>query len=270
VAAISVTYEPSLSRLRIEATGLAAGAVTATVERSIEGVAIWSTVRGGTSVAVTGSACHLDDYEFPADPGADLNYRVTAYNAGGVQVDQVTAVDVAAPALTSAWLKVPAAPFLNRPVVVADRSNITRRARQGVFDVVGRTFPVVVGDVASGLAFSLQLLTETAAEERDLDYLFTSGEIVFVQLPAGVEHFPTGYYAVGNTSREPTLRLSPRRLWDVPLTETAAPGVDVVGSAYTIASMLAEYATVAAVLADNASIADLLERTGAPSDVIVP
>lgn len=270
MAAIAVTYDPTLSRLRIAVTGLVATAVTATVERSIEGIGIWSTVRGGVSAAVAGNACRLDDYEFPADPGADLNYRVTGYNGAGVQVDQVTAVDVAAPVLDRVWLKVPAAPFLNRPVIVGDRDTIGRRSRRGLFDIVGRTLPVTVGDVASGLAYGLQLLTETAADERDLDYLFASGEIVFVQLPAGVEHFPGGYYSVGDTGRVPTVRLSPRRIWSVQLTETAAPGPDVVGSAYTIASMLAEYATVAAVLADNATIADLLERTGAPADVIVP
>lgn len=269
MAALAIVYDGTLSRLRISATALAATATTATVERSVSGIGLWSTVRGGTAVAVTGAACKLDDYEWPADPGAALNYRVTAYNAGGVQVDQVAAL-VAAPTLTAPWLKVPAAPYLNRTVAVVDRDDIARRARQGVFDVVGRSVPVVVGDVASGLTYTLRLLTETAADERDLDYVFASGELVFIQLPAGVEHFPGGYYAVGDTSRRATTQRSPRRVWTVPLTEAAAPGVDVVGAAYTIASMLAEYATCSLVLAGNATIAALVERTGTPADVIVP
>lgn len=264
--ALTATYDPALSRIRLSATLLGATATRCVFWRTANNFAKTDTVRGGWPVTVTGQNAHVDDYEFT--PGVPLTYRVQSYTAA--DLTPVATFDVTITQdLSVVWLKVPAAPFLNAPVIVVDRSEISRKSRSGLFDVVGRSLPVMVGDVAGSRAYTLQVLTETPAEERDLDYLFASGEVVLLQLPSTVEHLPGGYFAVGNVSRQPTLRLSPRRVWDIPLTEVAAPGPAVVGSAYTIASMLAEYATISAVIAGNATIADLLERTAAPSDVIV-
>ena len=261
---LAATYDPILSRIRLTGTFLSP-AVTAVFERSTDGVS-WTAVRGGTAVTVAAQNADADDYEFPA--GVPATYRLRGLDAGGVTLFTDTAAitqDV-----DQAWLKVPAAPYLNRPVIVVDRSEVRRRSRQGLFDVVGRSNPVAVGDVASSLSYTAQLMTSTAAEESDLDYLFASGEIVFLQLPSTAQHMPGGYFAVGDTSRQPTMRTSARRLWDVPLTGVAAPGPEVVGSTYTWTSVLADYATWADLLADNATWADLLERVGSASDVIVP
>lgn len=262
--ALTAVYDAVLSRIRLSMTAAGATAVTALFDRSVDNIT-YTTVRGGSAATITTTNASVDDYEFP--PGVLLTYRVRTYTAASVLVDTFTATITQD--LTKVWLKVPAAPFLNTAVTVVDRSEITRRSRTGLFDVVGRTLPVSVGDVASGRAFSLQLLTNTAGEEDDLDYLFASGEIVFLQLPSTVKHFPGGYYTAGDVSREPTLRLSPRRVWSIPLTEVAKPGPAVVGSTYTCASVLADYATVTAMLAANATIAILLDRTASPVDVIV-
>lgn len=264
--ALTATYDPVLSRIRLALTaGLAAA--TATFARSTDGGITFTTVRGGSSVPLVGATfdASLDDYEFPA--GVPLTYRATKFDAGGAAVSGIS-VSITQD-LTQVWLKVPAAPYLNRPVVVADRSAVTRRSRSGLFDVVGRSLPVMVGDVASGIAFTVQLQTDTAAAEGDLDYLFASGEVVFLQLPSTVNYLPGGYFAVGDASREPVNKVSSLRVWTVPLTEVAAPGPAVVGSTYTCAAVLADYATVTAMIAANATIAVLLDRTASPVDVIV-
>lgn len=264
---LSATYDPVLSRIRLSATLLGAAATRCVFWRTTNNFAQYVTVRGGFPVPVSGQNAHIDDYEFV--PGVQMLYRVQSYNASNLTA--IATYDVLVTQdLDVVWLKVPAAPFLNQPVIVADRSEITRRSRAALFDVVGRTYPVAVGDVASSQAFTLELVTNTPAEERDMDYLFASGEVIFLQLPSTVQHFPGGYFSVGDVSRETALRASPRRFWTVPLTEVAAPGSSVVGSAYTIASMLAEYATISAVIAGNATISALLNRTGTPADVIVP
>lgn len=264
--ALAATYDVTLSRIRLALTAAAVGSVTATFDRSLDGVN-WTTVRGGSGVSVSGSAANVDDYEFPA--GQAVTYRVRTYTGAGAAVGTAQTT-VVTQDLAAVWVKVPAVPYLNTPVVVADRGDITRRSRGGVFDVVGRSLPVMVGDVTSGISYTLQLLTETAAEESDLDYTLSTGDVIFLHLPSSVEHFPGGYYAVGEVRRRPTMRLSARRLWDVPLTQVAAPGPAVIGSAYTCASVLAQYATVTSVITDNLTIVDLLERTGSPSDVLVP
>ena len=264
---LTATYDPILSRIRLSADLLGATATRCVFWRTTNNFASYVTLRGGWPVQVVGQGAHLDDYEF--EPGVPLTYRVQSYT--DADLTAVATYDVTITQdVDQAWLKVPAAPYLNRAVTVVDRSDVTRRARRGLFDVVGRSNPVAVGDVASSIAYTVQLMTHTAAEESDLDHLFASGEIVFLQLPSTAQHMPGGYFAVGDTARRPTLRLSPRRLWDVPLTGVAAPGPEVVGSTYTWTSVLADYATWADLLADNATWADLLERVGSASDVIVP
>lgn len=77
---VTPTYDSTLSRVRIAATGLAS-APTALVERSTDQIS-WTTVRGGTAVPVSGGACALDDYEFAAD--VTNFYRVTAVSAAAL------------------------------------------------------------------------------------------------------------------------------------------------------------------------------------------
>lgn len=73
--AISLTYDDTYSRVRIDADSLGADADHATVERSTDQIR-WTTVRGGAAVTVTAGAFDLplDDYEF--DTEATNYYRV--------------------------------------------------------------------------------------------------------------------------------------------------------------------------------------------------
>lgn len=265
--ALTATYDPLLSRIRLSATLLGASATRCVFWRTTNAWASYVTLRGGWLVPVTAQNSSIDDYEFV--PGVPMTYRVQSYPAGNLTAIATYDVTITQD-LDVVWVKVPAAPYLNQPVKVADRSAVKRRSRAGVFDVVGRTLPVAVGDVASSREFTLQLLTETPADEENLDYLFASGEVIFVQKPSTVEHFPGGYFSVGDVERETTLRASMRRIWDVPLTEVAQPGPDVIGPVYTWTSVLADYASWSALMTANATWSDLLQRTGSPSDVIVP
>lgn len=265
---LTATYDSVLSRIQVveNTPGPYSYAV---FDRTTNGGITYTTVRGGSHVDIAGSSIGVDDYEW--DAGVATTYRIRVYNASDVLqfFDTVSITQD----LTQPWLKVPAAPFLNQPINVMDISEVTRKSRAGVFSIVGRTYPVAVGDVASSLTFTLDLLTNTHGEWHDLDHLFASGEIVYLQMPSpsSFAHFAhSGYFVVGDVSRVPVSKVSDSRIWTVPLTEVAAPGADVVGSAYTWTSTISEYATWTAVIADNLTWADLLQRTGSPSDVIVP
>jgi|ADGO01.1.fsa_nt_gi hypothetical protein len=63
--AITLTYLDDLSRVRVQASGLAPGYVR--VERSINGGLLWETVRGASALEVVGGAIQIDDYEFAPD-----------------------------------------------------------------------------------------------------------------------------------------------------------------------------------------------------------
>lgn len=117
---------------------------TAVVERSTDSIR-WTTVRGGLDRDGTaGAAVRADDYEF-ADRAANF-FRVRVYDPDsgrtlGAETDQIT------PTLAGVWLKSLIRPFLNRVVSVRGYGEVTRRSRAGVFDVIGRSYPVAVTDV---------------------------------------------------------------------------------------------------------------------------
>lgn len=207
----------------------------------------------------------VDDYEFVADVAN--TYRVTAYDASGAQTDQQTSSIT--PTLTKVWLKSIARPWLNREVTVVEFSEVERAARTGVFPIVGRSFPVAVSDVRSGRSYTLEVLTETAANERDLDLFLASGDPAFVHVPAG-SMVPGGYYTIGDTSARRLGRTSVKRVFALPLREIAAPGPDVVGSTSTWQTIVTGFATWQDVINAFPTWEDVLEHVADPSEVIVP
>jgi hypothetical protein len=137
---ITLSYDAQLSRVRVTGTALPAGTVTATAERSSDGIR-WATVRGALRAPVTAGLeleRPADDYEFTADT---LNtYRLTSYDVAGVQLGQESAT--VTPDLGGVpWLKVIARPYLNRPVVVSDYSDVERGERAGVHEIVAVLCP---------------------------------------------------------------------------------------------------------------------------------
>jgi len=250
---VTVAYDEQLARVRITASSVTGA--SAVVERSTNQIR-WTTVRGGSGVAVTGGAVRLDDYEFA--PGVPNWYRVRGTNS---QTAVIT------PVITRVWLKSLARPFLNRPVIVSDVSEVTRAARSGIHQVIGRSLPVAVHDVRAGRQWSMTVLTRTDSDRQAIDMLIASSDTLLVQVPAG-SRVPSGYVQVGDTSQQLHAE-DPLSVTTLPLTEVAPPGPDVVGATVTWRSVLNTYATWADLRAAHASWASVLELIGDPQDVIV-
>lgn len=178
------------------------------------------------------------------------------------------------PVLGGVWLKSVARPFLNRQVEVRDFSEVERPSRAGVFEVVGRSYPVAVTDLRASRRWSLQLSTYSREDADDLELLLAGGDILLVHVPqdgSRLSAVPGGYVAAGyaQVATPPTTDLR-MRVFEVAFTEVAAPGPDVVGSASNWQSVLNMYPTWEAVLNAHPTWADLLELVGEPTDVIVP
>lgn len=266
--ALGVTYDGALNRLRLAATLLGATATYAIFRRALGGGPL-ELLRGGAHVTVTAQNAALDVYEFP--PGVTVDYWVHSYNAADVQ-QAVFGVQFTQD-VANVWIKVVARPYLNTPVIVAGRGEVTRPARSGIFDVVGRSYPVAVSDLRGSRQYTLDLLVETPADERDLDLLVASGDPIYLQAPSTQTKIPGGegtYWTIGDTTAAPTARLSNRRIFSLPLKETAAPGPDVVGAAGTWQTVVSTYASWTATIAAKATWSDVLELIGTPSEVIVP
>lgn len=209
---------------------------------------------------------------------AGFGCRRETSNTNGTQTivfDDFTATPIATiftgnitPALDGVWLKSISRPFLNRQVTVSDWSEATRPARGGVFNVVGRSYPVAVSDVRGSRQWTIVLFTETLDEADVLDLVLASGDALLVHTPAA---FPGrgGYVVVGDTTEAYPGPGNPERLFTLPVTEVAAPDATVVGATATCQSILNSFATCADVLAEFATCADLLDFVANPEDVIV-
>lgn len=270
---LTLAYDQQLSRVRVTATALPAGATTAKLERSLNGIR-WELVRGGLALTVITTAGPpavaeldrpADDYEFA--PDVENTWRLTTYDAGGVALGSETAA--LTPALGARpWLKAIARPYLNAPVTVQDYSEVTRPGRAGLFDVVGRSFPVAVAEVRGSSRYTLFLLTETREERRHMAAILAAGEVLLLQVPATADT-PAGYLHVGAATEQRTARRSERRIFALEVVEVAAPDAALVGATSTWETVRNNYAQWGDVLAAYATWADLLELIAQPEDVIV-
>jgi hypothetical protein len=126
-----------------------------------------------------------------------------------------------------------------------------------VFEVVGRSDPVVVSDVHGSRRTTVEIITPTVTETKALDEALSQGHPVFLQVPADLQ-LPTMYATVGNFSYE---RLSPKSVrsrWSIPLIEVAPPPMTLVGSTSTYASVLAEHTSYADILENVDRYRDLV------------
>jgi hypothetical protein len=255
---LTATFDPLLSRVRLSADTLT-GIGLATFERSLNQIR-WTTVRGGSSVGVASNAAALDDYEFV--PGVTNYYRV---NAPG----STFYTDDIAPAQTGVWFKSITRPFLNRAVQVIDHTDITRPARNGIFEVVGRSYPVAVTDVRGSRRWAYEIKAETVSDADALELVFASGDPLYVQTD-GLHDIPGGYVVAGDVTRSRFGKVSQRRYFSVPVVEVAPPASDVVGVTSTWETILAEFGSWNAVLAAFGTWAEVADYVADPSVVIVP
>jgi len=270
--ACSLSYDATLGRVRVDATSLGGTAVTATVERSDDAGSTFAFIRGGTGIPVSGGATLLttDDYEYTI--GHQLTYRVRGQNSSGAQTASTTCTITVNQ--TQVWLKSVERPFLNRELdCVLNPSPIGRESRGGIFDILGRSFPVAVTDVRSGLNVNLRTVTRTYDEQEGLDFLLASGDLLYLQTTAT---FPLSsmFVAVENTEEDRPVRNRDCdvdiRSFTLPLVQIELPEDDVVGHTFSWYSVIVTYSTWSDVIADNATWADLLEHVAEPSEVIIP
>lgn len=191
----------------------------------------------------------------------------------GIQTGQTSSVTPGGVAAcgNEVWLKSIARPFLNRTadVINQDAIKITRPARVGVFDVVGRSNPVTVSDVRKSRRWTMTVRTETVVDAEGMDLLLASGDVLLIQTPPN-SSTPAGYVAIGDAERS-AHPLRPNRVtWTLPCVEVAAPGPDVVGTAVTWQTVIDAYATWADVMAAHATWASLLTLIGSPTEVLIP
>jgi len=197
-------------------------------------------------------------------------YALYSFNAAGVSLDVVGSTpESTTPAMGSVWLKNVARPFLNRVITVVGFSDITRPARGGVVEPMGRRLPVAITEVRGSRRYELLLRAATAAEVDALALVFSFGDTVHVHVPLDCP-VPGGHFFLADvTERRPPKHDSVARYFSLPLTEVDVPDASIIGYTATIAGIVAAFATCADVLAAFATCLALLEFVSAPDDETV-
>ena len=196
---------------------------------------------------------------------------VSFYHADLLLTTEIASIT---PELDTIWFKVIAKPFLNQTVYCVPKpGDVTRRARQGVFPIIGRSLPTAVTDVRGSREYELDVITRTTEEYQDFDLMLSTGDIIFVHTPP-TSPIQTAYVAIDDVVRRQPLTGSrcgnDWRVFTLPVIEVTAPGADVVGSVGTWQTVVNTYATWADVIANHPTWADLLTLVGSADDVIVP
>ena len=154
-----------------------------------------------------------------------------------------------------------------------NQTPIVRRARNGIFPIVGRTYPVAVSDVRLARELTIEVITQTTQEREDLDLITSTGDVFFIQTIPG-DPLPTMYVAIDDiTARRPLRNRvcgNDWRVFTLPLTEVAKPSSDLVGTLGTWQTVVNTYATWNDVIAANATWSNLLTIIGSTGEVIVP
>lgn len=219
------------------------------------------TVQGATDIDFTTRTLTVAGGASAVSKGMALTFSAAAW------VTRQTATIT--PALTQTWLKNPRRPSLNTPVTVTDVGDISRKARSGTFDVIGRTMPVVVSDVMSSRSLQITVVAADLAAAADLETRLAAGDPVFLQAPGVNLAVPTMYATVGGLTASKYSQRGVHRFYALDLTEVAAPASTVYGGTITYADLPGLYATYDAMTAAVASYFNLMDLV-AVATVIVP
>lgn len=212
---VLLTPDAPGGRIVIELSDNAGAATTDgfQVERSVDGGVTWTAVRTTDSDEgiILGTSATVYDYEAPN--GTLTTYRVRAlhdYPGGGAGA---SAWETATALWESDdwWIKLPTTPSLNLNLGrgMFSYSSVTRAARQGVFQPVGATRPIVVSDKRGGPAGTIVVQLATVAMQDALDVLLDETATVLLQGPVTHGH-PDRYVRIGDHGSE---RVVDKGLW---------------------------------------------------------
>lgn len=158
------------------------------------------------------------------------------------------------------WLKNPSRPGNNIKVCITEIGDITRPARTARFDVLGRTVPVAVSDLAGGRQFDLSIDVLGNGAADDMDNRLASGDPMYLQAPGPNDDCPTLYFVCGDVVRSRDAKGSPSHTFHIPVFEVAAPGSTIAGATYLWSDVVATYVDWNAEIAANATWSDLINR----------
>lgn len=217
-----------------------------------------SPVRNAEPATLVAGTWIGQDYEVPLDD--PFYYRATAASAPSVDVTSPTYV---MPAQGRTMLKHPGQPALNMVVNPTKGPDLSRPVAQGVFDVLGRDYPVAVSMRRSSARGTLELVTFTDAEAANLVTMLIDGMPLLLSTPSGYG-LGNRYIAVADLDEA---RLSPlgseqARSWTLPFVTVDRPAGAALAVGNTWADVTSTYSTWGALLSGEGTWAGVVSGVG--------
>lgn len=201
---INVTGDEANGRFVIELDDQAGAATTDVfeVERSIDGGTTYEPVRQLSEDGyITPSGGLATTYDYEAPIGQSVTYRARGlHNYSGVYAAGAWATDSDTIDSRQWWLKHPHRPDLNLAVTIQSYSEITRAARQGIFQPLGSANAVVITDTRGPATGVVRLLTTDPDDRTALDALLDMAATLFLHGPVG-DYEPDRYVRIGDQTR---------------------------------------------------------------------
>lgn len=196
------------------------------VEKSTDGLT-WTALRGGTLNVTSGQVIGISDYEVAN--GARVIYRVRAWassTVGGIWQESASSYTslMGQWVSTDTWLIDPLDPNNNLKIDIVTLPAVARKVVRGVFDIAGRTNPVVLSDARHTGEATITFVTHTTAAARKMRALMATGRVLYLNGAAG-DDVTSGYIALGdaNETRASRLAAVQDRFWQATYVTVDAP-----------------------------------------------
>lgn len=138
------------------------------------------------TVAVRPRNPDLTVWDYEAPNGLTTHYRARSlHDYNGIWAASPWVTDTEAWTSASWWLKHPNLPELNMPVQVRSFPTVQRAGRQGIFQALGATNPIVVSDTRESAKGAVTLRLDTTGTQDDLDALLNTVGTLLLQSPVG-------------------------------------------------------------------------------------
>lgn len=230
-----LTFDEANARIRLNAFTFSASVTHALIMRRTQSGS-YALIRGGNVPIYSGRfARTVDDYEY--EPGEIIYYRIQGVSDDGRVLQEAT-IRRDGFGVDQPWLKVVARPQYDLRIRMVGWGDFKFNARSSSFQVQGRQDKVYTNDVHDLKTTTVELLTITPAETKQLELSLTRGQPVYFQIP-GVQDFPSMYASVGDfDAKNPKKKNSGHKVFTVNVDEIYAP-------AYSIFASLTTWQTVA-------------------------
>lgn len=160
------------------------------------------------------------------------------------------------------WLMNPARPGQNIRVEITGFSELNQDGRTGIFEIVGRSYPVTVSDIMKSNSFEFTIDAPTKAQAKEIAGRIALGDPMFLLVPDPNSDIDTFYFAATSLKRSLD---APGGSWSITVSarEVAQPAPAVYGSTYIWNDVVTNYATWTAVqtVSSWANLVDQISNT---------